>query len=125
MPHSGGTPSARAGPVPGDRTPKKPRLEQWFAQGCANRLGATLPPGIDAVTTDRRSGLTNSALHLIRALDAVTAGLTVEWSSGSVEGAVNRIRRIRRQLYGRAGFELLRKLLLLQQRKAIVPGCEV
>ncbi|MFJ1973949.1 hypothetical protein ACIO93_35495 [Streptomyces sp. NPDC087903] len=45
---------------------------------------------------------------------AVTAGLTLDWSSGSIEGAVNRIKKIKRQLYGRAGFELLRKMILLQ-----------
>lgn len=59
-------------------------------------------------------GFTNFALHLLRDLDAVTAGFTLEWSSGSVEGAVNRSKKIKRQLYGRAGFELLRKMILLQ-----------
>uniref|UniRef100_A0AAU3ID82 Transposase n=1 Tax=Streptomyces sp. NBC_01393 TaxID=2903851 RepID=A0AAU3ID82_9ACTN len=44
----------------------------------------------------------------------MTAGFTLEWSSGSVEGAVNRSKKIKRQLYGRAGFELLRKMILLQ-----------
>ncbi|MFE5709615.1 hypothetical protein ACFQ7J_02115 [Streptomyces sp. NPDC056501] len=47
-------------------------------------------------------------------LDAVTAGLTLDWRSGTIEGAVNRIKKIKRQLYGRAGFELLRKMILLQ-----------
>ncbi|MFB7421538.1 hypothetical protein ACFC1L_44080 [Streptomyces sp. NPDC056210] len=51
---------------------------------------------------------------MLRDLDAVTAGLTLDWSSGSIEGAVNRIKRIKRQLYGRAGFGLLRKMILLQ-----------
>ncbi|MFI8392439.1 hypothetical protein [Streptomyces sp. NPDC085540] len=32
----------------------------------------------------------------------------------SIEGAVNRIKKIKRQLYGRAGFALLRKTILLQ-----------
>ncbi|MET7760138.1 hypothetical protein ABZT27_36435 [Streptomyces sp. NPDC005389] len=59
-------------------------------------------------------GLTGFALHLLRDLDPVTAGLTLDWSSGSVKGAVNRIKKIKRQLYGRARFGLLRKLLLLQ-----------
>ncbi|MEU3404979.1 hypothetical protein ABZ766_13675 [Streptomyces sp. NPDC006670] len=45
--------------------------------------------------------------------DAVTAGLTLHWSSGSIEGAVNRIRKIKRLLHGRAGFHLLRKMILL------------
>ncbi|MGW9372240.1 hypothetical protein ACWGVR_19725 [Streptomyces xanthophaeus] len=44
----------------------------------------------------------------------MTAGLTLHWSSGTIEGAVNRISRIKRLLYGRAGFELLRKMTLLQ-----------
>ncbi|MEU6229096.1 transposase [Streptomyces sp. NPDC047042] len=77
-----------------------------------NRLGPTLPAWIDAVDTDRLPGLTNFARHLLRDLNAVTAGLTLHWSSGGTEGAVNRIKKIKRQLYGRAGFELLRKLIL-------------
>ncbi|MFE0379514.1 hypothetical protein ACFW1M_29000 [Streptomyces inhibens] len=43
-------------------------------------------------------------------VDAVTAA----GSSGGTERAVNRIKKIKRQLYGRAGFELLRKMILLQ-----------
>ncbi|MFF4427512.1 transposase [Streptomyces sp. NPDC001549] len=79
-----------------------------------DRLGSTLPTWIDAVDASRLPGLTGFALHLPRDLDAVTAGLTLDWSSGSIEGAVNRIKKIKRQLYGRAGFELLRKMILLQ-----------
>ncbi|MEU2119856.1 hypothetical protein ABZ567_30415 [Streptomyces sp. NPDC016459] len=59
-------------------------------------------------------GLTGFALHLLRDLDAITAGLTLDWSAGSSEGAVNRIKKIKRQLYGRAGFERLRKMFLRQ-----------
>ena len=44
---------------------------------------------------------------------AVTAGLTLPYSSGPVEGNVNRIKMIKRQMYGRAGFSLLRKRVLL------------
>ncbi len=40
-------------------------------------------------------------------------GLTLPWSSGVVEGNVNRIKMIKRQMYGRAGFPLLRKRVLL------------
>ncbi|WP_254875380.1 MULTISPECIES: hypothetical protein [unclassified Streptomyces] len=46
-------------------------------------------------------------------LAAVTAGLALPWSSGIVEGYVNRIEMIKRQMYGRAGFKLLRKRVLL------------
>ncbi len=39
---------------------------------------------------------------------AVAAGLTTGWSNGPVEGQVNRLKLIKRQMYGRAGFGLLR-----------------
>lgn len=85
-----------------------------FGEILTGRLGATLAAWIDAVDTSQLPGLTGFALHLLRDLDAVTAGLTLHWSSGGTEGAVNRIKKIKRQLYGRAGFELLRKMILLQ-----------
>ncbi|MFE9658147.1 transposase [Micromonospora sp. NPDC006431] len=44
---------------------------------------------------------------------AVTAGLTLTWSSGAVEGAVNRIKMIKREMYGRANPDLLRRRILL------------
>ncbi|MFD3549797.1 ISL3 family transposase [Streptomyces sp. NPDC058655] len=47
-------------------------------------------------------------------LHAVTAGLTLPYSSGIVEGHVNRIKTIKRQMYGRASFALLRARILLQ-----------
>ena len=40
---------------------------------------------------------------------AVTTGLTLPYSSGPVEGHVNRIKMIKRQMYGRANPDLLRK----------------
>ncbi|MCX4538756.1 ISL3 family transposase [Streptomyces sp. NBC_01669] len=85
-----------------------------FGEMLGGRLGSTLPAWIDAVDASQLPGLTGFALHLLRDLDAVTAGLTLDWNSGSIEGAVNRIKKIKRQLYGRAGFELLRKMILLQ-----------
>ncbi|WP_246143193.1 transposase [Actinacidiphila oryziradicis] len=85
-----------------------------FCEILSGRLGAKLPAWIDALEASQLPGLTGFALHMLRDLDAVTAGLTLEWSSGSVEGAVNRIKKIKRQLYGRAGFDLLRKMILLQ-----------
>lgn len=39
---------------------------------------------------------------------AVVAGLTLDWSNGPVEGAVNRLKMIKRQMFGRANFDLLR-----------------
>ena len=44
---------------------------------------------------------------------AVLNGLTLTYSSGAVEGNVNRIKMLKRQMYGRAKFDLLRKRILL------------
>jgi len=53
------------------------------------------------------------AAGIDRDLAAVIAGLTLPWSSGTVEGHVNRIKTLKRQMFGRAGFALLRKRDLL------------
>jgi transposase len=43
---------------------------------------------------------------------AVNAAITTHWSNGPVEGHVNRLKAIKRQMYGRAGFALLRLRVL-------------
>jgi transposase len=50
---------------------------------------------------------------LERDLDAVTHGLTTHWSSGPIEGRVNHIKMVERQMFGRASLPLLRKRVLL------------
>ncbi|KOV86925.1 transposase [Streptomyces sp. NRRL WC-3618] len=85
-----------------------------FGEILTCHLGTLLPDWIDAVVRDDLPGLTGYARSMNSDFDAVTAGLTLSWSSGGTEGAVNRIKKIKRQLYGRAEFELLRKLILLQ-----------
>jgi transposase len=44
-------------------------------------------------------------------LSAITAGLTLRWSNGPVEGQVTRLKLLKRQGYGRAGVPLLRQRL--------------
>jgi transposase len=45
-------------------------------------------------------------------LEAVKAALEYEWSNGQVEGQVNRLKLLKRQMYGRAKFDLLRARVL-------------
>jgi transposase len=54
------------------------------------------------------SALASFATSLRRDEDAVRAALTEPWSNGQVEGQVNRLKVIKRDMYGRAGFDLLR-----------------
>ncbi|MCA9840063.1 MAG: ISL3 family transposase [Trueperaceae bacterium] len=44
---------------------------------------------------------------------AVKAGIDLPWSNGVVEGKVNKLKLIKRQMYGRASFKLLRKRVIL------------
>lgn len=56
--------------------------------------------------------LTSFARGLKADWGAVQAALTMHWSNGQVEGQVNRLKTIKRQMYGRAGFDLLRQRVL-------------
>jgi transposase len=47
-----------------------------------------------------------------RDLDAVTNALTEGWSNGQTEGHINRLKTLKRTMYGRAGAELLRPRML-------------
>jgi transposase len=51
--------------------------------------------------------LRHFALNLRRDYVAVRASSTFDWSSGQVEGQVNRLKVIKRIMYGRAKFDLL------------------
>jgi hypothetical protein len=44
---------------------------------------------------------------------AVRAALTMPWSSGQAEGQITKLKLVKRQMYGRGSFELLRRRLLL------------
>jgi hypothetical protein len=43
----------------------------------------------------------------------VVAGLTMPYSNGPIEGANTKVTLLKRQMYGRAGFDLLRQRILL------------
>jgi transposase len=84
-----------------------------FATMLTDRQGERLPEWLDAVRQDDLPSLHTLATGIDRDLDAVIAGLSLPWSSGAVEGHVNRIKMLKRQMFGRAGFQLLRKRVLL------------
>ncbi|MFI5985177.1 ISL3 family transposase [Streptomyces sp. NPDC051555] len=84
-----------------------------FATMLTERQGERLPDWLDAVRQDHLPSLHTLAAGIDRDREAVIAGLTLHWSSGVVEGHVNRIKMIKRQMFGRAGFALLRKRVLM------------
>jgi transposase len=85
-----------------------------FAEMMTSRTGERELPGwLAAVDAEDQPHLHSFAAGIRRDQDAVTAGLTLPYSSGAVEGNVNRIKMLKRQMYGRAGFALLRKRVIL------------
>ncbi|HZU44178.1 MAG TPA: ISL3 family transposase [Terriglobales bacterium] len=63
-------------------------------------------------TSSRITPLVRFAHGLRRDMRAVMAAVESHWSSGQVEGQINRLKSIKRQMYGRAGFTLLRARVL-------------
>ena len=52
------------------------------------------------------------ARTLRRDIDAVRSAVTDSWSNGQTEGQINRLKTLKRAMYGRAGPELLRARML-------------
>ena len=86
-----------------------------FATMMCSRRGHELEAWMAAVDADDQPALRSFVLGLRRDQDAVTAGLSLPWNSGAVEGHVNRIKMLKRQMFGRAKPDLLRKRVLLAE----------
>ena len=65
-----------------------------------------------AVEASDQPELRSFAAGIRKDQQAVTNGLTLPYSSGKVEGTVNKIKMLKRQMYGRASFVLLRKRVI-------------
>lgn len=74
--------------------------------------GKGLPDWLDAVERADVAELVAFAAGIRRDRAAIDAMLSVTWSNGQVEGNVNRLKLIKRSMYGRAGFDLLRQRVL-------------
>ncbi len=88
------------------------QLTQDFAALLREREGEALDAWIAAASASEVAELQRFAQGLLPDIAAVRAGLTLEWSNGQTEGHVNRLKTLKRQMYGRAGFVLLRQRLL-------------
>ena len=86
-----------------------------FAEMMTGRHGGHLPAWIAAVDLDDLPHLHSFTRGIRRDQAAVTNGLTLAHSSGAVEGNVCRIKALKRQMFGRANLDLLRKRILLSR----------
>jgi transposase len=71
-------------------------------------LSKALDPWLEAVQTYQIPELRRLARSLTQDKAAVRAALVLPWSNGQTEGQINRLKLIKRQMYGRAKFDLLR-----------------
>ena len=87
-------------------------LIQEFTTMLRERKGEGFDAWLEKAEQQGIAELKSFAQSLKRDYDAVKAGLTLSWSQGPVEGHVHRLKLLKRQAYGRASFEMLRKRVL-------------
>jgi transposase len=87
-------------------------LSDTFLAIVRERRGADLEAWMAAAIASGIAELARFARGLQDDVPAVTAGLTFEWSNGVTEGQIHRLKLVKRQGYGRAGFALLRQRVL-------------
>jgi transposase len=67
---------------------------------------------LDDAQSSRVSSIERFARVLHRDVDAEKNAITETWSNGQAEGQINRLKTLKRAMYGRAGVELLRARML-------------
>ena len=87
-------------------------LVQRFVEMVKKRKKNCLLTWLEDARAIRLRALTSFVNGICADLSAIYNALTMEWSAGQTEGQVNRLKFIKRQGYGRASFELLRKRVL-------------
>lgn len=71
-----------------------------------------LNPWFDKVSESGLVDLQRVAAGMESDAAAIVEAICSRWSNGVVEGHVNRLKMLKRQMYGRAGFELLRRRVM-------------
>lgn len=87
-------------------------LVQQFVTMVRHRQATCLVSWIEAAIHSGVSALARFARRLRNDFAAVHNALLLPWSNGQVEGQINRLKFIKRQMYGRAKFDLLRKRVI-------------
>jgi transposase len=91
------------------------RLREFSAEFRAvfqNGDGQALRAWMTRAQNSGIGSLARFAAGLQKDFSAVVAAVETDWSNGQVEGQINRLKMLKRQMYGRAGFALLRARVL-------------
>lgn len=87
-------------------------LAGWLRELVKERCPAQLDDWLDSAERSTVAELAGFVRSLRKDYEAVKAALSYEWSQGQVEGQITRLKLIKRQMYGRANFDLLRRRVL-------------
>ncbi len=87
-------------------------LARRFAEMVRQRVPEALEPWLNSAKSAALTEFRQFAAGLYQDKDAVAAALKYPWSNGQVEGQINRLKLLKRQMYGRANFDLLRQRVL-------------
>jgi len=87
-------------------------LAQAFARMIRAKKASALEAWLEEAAQSGVPELRTFAAGIRRDQAAVLAALTYKWSQGPVEGQIHRLKLLKRQAYGRAGFDLLRHRVL-------------
>jgi transposase len=87
-------------------------LTQDFVKMVKERKKDCLEPWMKRAQQSGLPALKGFARGLRRDYSAVAAALSSPWSQGQVEGQITRLKLLKRHMYGRARFDLLRRRVL-------------
>ncbi|HEX6482753.1 MAG TPA: ISL3 family transposase [Ktedonobacteraceae bacterium] len=96
------------------------QLVEQFLHMVRERTGEQLVAWLAQVEASQLQAFDSFVTGVQQDQDAVLAGLTLPWSNGPRDRNVNRLKLIKRSMYGRANFDLL-KLRVLHHRKKRQP----
>lgn len=88
-------------------------LTQDFTQMVREQKADDFDNWLKRATDSALPALATFAKGLVDDYDAVRAGLSLKWSNGPVEGLINRLKMLKRQMFGRAELDLLSRRFIL------------
>src|SRR6266480_4349478 len=93
------------------------QLVEEFLHMVRERTGERLDEWLKKVDASHLQAFQTFVTGVQKDKEAALAGLTLPWSNGPLEGNINRLKLIKRSMYGRAEFDLLKLRVLHRSKK--------
>ena len=94
-------------------------LAQHFVQLLREHRIEELDGWLSSCATSQIPDLVTFAAGLHKEISAIRAAVTLPYSTGPVEGQVNRLKLIKRSMYSRGSFDLLRRRVLYHHSSSV------